>query len=108
MDDLEIMPVQMERVFPIVVVIDYYLNDRQVGENVGDGIDSVHCWIGGEVTCAEDSVQCGDFGGHIGNIVEEGVVDPVAKVGHVDFQGYGDVWIWEQLFVIDGNQVNVV
>jgi len=107
-DDLEIVPVQMERVLPGVVVVDHDLDDRHVGENVGVCVDSVHCWIGGEFTCAEDGVQCGDFGVHIGDVVEEGVVGAVAEVGHVDFQGYDDVWFWEQLCVIGGNQVNVV
>ena len=86
--DLEIVPVQMEWVLPRVVVVDNDLDDRHVGQDMGECVDSVHSWVSSKVTCAEGSVQGGDFRTHIGETAEESVVGTIVEVVHHDIQGY--------------------
>ena len=106
--DLEIVPVQMEWVLSRVVVVDNDLDDRHVGQDIGECVDSVHSWVGGKVTRAEGGVQRGDFRAHIGETAKEGVVGTIIEVVHHDVQGYAQVRIREQPFVVHRNQEKVV
>ena len=62
---------QVEGVLAGINVVKNDLNNLIFLEHKGVRVCSVNCWIGGEIACAERSVQGGYFGGYVGYIVEE-------------------------------------
>lgn len=65
------MAVEMEGVSARVVVVEYYLYNIIVFENVRIGIDAVDGVVFGEFACGESSVEGWDLGADIGYLVEE-------------------------------------
>lgn len=68
---LESMSVQVERMFAGVIVVEDYLDNLVLFENVGVDVGPVNGSIGGRGTSGKSSVKSRDFGRYVGNIVEE-------------------------------------
>lgn len=65
------MSVQVERMFAGVIVVEDYLDNLVLFENVSVNIGSVDGSIGGRGTSCKSSVESWDFGLYVGNVVEE-------------------------------------
>jgi hypothetical protein len=64
--------VQVEWVLAWVVVVDDDVDDLVVREDEGVRELAVDAGIGGNVASAEGGEESGDFGGLVGDVVEEG------------------------------------
>ena len=71
---LENMPMQMERMFSRVLVIDHDLDDFVVLEHVGVRVDTIDFCVGGQVASCQGGIKRGNFRADIGDAVEERVV----------------------------------
>lgn len=121
---LESMSVQVERVFAGVIVVEDYLDDLVLFENVSVNIGSVDGSIGGRGTSGKSSVESWDFGLYVGNIVEECtwlrsqifsyesqediLICTIAEVIHFHVQVERHVWIFEKLFAVLRHQGKVI
>lgn len=82
--DLEGMTVQMEGMFAGVVIVDDYVYDVSFLKNEGIRIGTVYRRIHRRPSCAERTIERGDFGCNICDFVEECAVRMSIGVGMLD------------------------
>lgn len=70
-DSLESMSVQVERMFAGIIVVEDYLDNLVLFENVSVNIGSIDGGIGGRGTSSKSSIKSRDLRLYVGNIVEE-------------------------------------
>lgn len=65
------MPVQVKRMFAGVIVVENYLDNLVLFENVSVNIGPIDGSIGSRGASGKSSVKSRNFGPYVGNIVEE-------------------------------------
>lgn len=73
-DSLEHVAVQVERMFPWVLIVEYNFDDAIVLEDEGVRVGSIDAGIACEFASTKSCVESGDFRGDIGDTTEEGIV----------------------------------
>lgn len=73
-DDLERVPVEMEWVFPCVVVVQDDVDNVSFLEDESVRVGPVYRWVAGRRPGREHRVQGRDFWHHVCNAIEEGAV----------------------------------
>lgn len=105
---LEGVAVKMEGVAARVEVVDDNLDNLALLQDKGMGELAVDGSVVGEVTGGHGSVQGGNFGLGVSDVVEEGIVLSVAKVVHDDIELDDLIRLWQQLHLVIWHKPHVV
>lgn len=77
-DHLEVVCVQVERMFSVVIIVDNQLDDFAVVEHEGIAVDAVDAGVGDDVCrSGESSVESGHLLSDIGDVVEKRTEPPI-------------------------------
>lgn len=98
----------MERVATGVEVVDDNLDDFILLQDKGVCVFAVYSWVVGLFAGAKGSVESGNLGVCVGDIVEEGVVGAVAEIIHDDVEFDGAVGLGEEFHAVVGFEGDVV